>query len=185
MNEVWQWILSIGGFVLSLTFFVVSLVIINNKRRYADERYIELVSKTVEYYQNLQLKDDKFFPYFFDHAASVLPKWGKDGFNIDPITNLTLKKNYVYLKDRLLYIINERIVIHPPLIKIDNLDYIQIDNKIKTVSVLVSFSKKDSMLIDYKIKRTNKDNYSLELMSVKKGDEINEKSQQENIDSNN
>jgi hypothetical protein len=41
------------------------------------------------------------------------------------------------------------------------------------------------MLIDYKIKRTNKDNYSLELMSVKKGDEINEKSQQENIDSNN
>lgn len=179
MAEWWQWAISISVFVLAVVFFIVVITLLNKKKAKADMYYRMLVDSTEEYYKNLTLKDGKYFPYYREHACSVLNKYGNKGTKKDSITGLELPKGYVYLIDRLLYIISDKIVTKPMVINVEDKEYIEINNLTKRMQVLITFTKHDHMLVSYKVNRNDKDNFSLVLESIQKGDIKNAKDKQE------
>jgi hypothetical protein len=179
MAEWWQWVVSISAFVIAVVFFVLVITLLNRKKARADMYYRMLVESTEEYYRNLTLKEGKYFPYFREHACSVLNKYGNKDVKKDPITKLELPKGYVYLIDRLLYIISDKIVTKPMVVNIDGEEYIEVNNLTKRLQVLITFTKHDHMLVSYKVIRNDKDNFSLEVENIEKGDIKNAKDKKE------
>ena len=152
---------------------VIALLIVFLYTKKVVKKEKEIVNKleeeTYKYYQNLKLLDDKYFPYFHTHASGLRSKKGSIG-DKDNIINIEAFKNRVFFFDRILYIINNQL--HGKFEKeiIDGQEYIIIDDKIKTIELLVSFEKPSHFLIKYKVNNIEKDKYEIELIGVDNND---------------
>ncbi|MBE6143766.1 MAG: hypothetical protein E7177_07280 [Erysipelotrichaceae bacterium] len=154
---------------------VIALLIVFLYTKKVVKKEKEIVNKleeeTYKYYQNLKLLDDKYFPYFHTHASGLRSKKGSIG-DKDNITNIEAFKNRVFFFDRILYIINNQL--HGKFEKeiIDGQEYIIIDDKIKTIELLVSFEKPSHFLVKYQVIKVDKNKYKLEII---KEDEVDER----------
>lgn len=162
--------------ILWISFLLVSLIsllivfFITRKRVKKEKEMVELLEKeTYNYYQILELKDNKYFPYFYTHGSGIRRDFKSKG-DKDNITGIILNKNNRFFFDRILYIVNGKINL--PLEKkvIDEQEYIVINDNIKTIELLVSFEKPSHFLIKYKVIKVSKDNYRVELTEVEDDD---------------
>lgn len=122
-----------------------------------------LEKETYKFYQNLELKDGIYFPYFHTHAAGIRPKSKSKG-DKDNITDITIGKNRVFYFDRILYIINNKLNCPYKKETIDNKEFIVLDDTIKTIELLVSFEKPSHFLVKYQIVKLKDGKYKIELM---------------------
>ena len=149
-----------------LIVFLYTKKVVNKEKEIVNK----LEEETYKYYQNLQLVEDKYFPYFHIHAAGLRGKRGSLG-DKDNITNVEAFKNRVFYFDRILYIVNGKL--HGEFDKkiIEGKEYIVIDKNIKTIELLVSFEKPSHFLVKYNVIKIDKDKFKIELV---KEEEVNE-----------
>ena len=163
--------------ILWISFLLVSLIsllivfFITRKRVKKEKEMVELLEKeTYNYYQKLELKDNKYFPYFYTHGSGIRRDFKSKG-DKDNITGITLNKNNRFFFDRILYIVNGKL--HGEFDKkiIEGKEYIVIDKNIKTIELLVSFEKPSHFLVKYNVIKIDKDKFKIELV---KEEEVNE-----------
>ena len=162
--------------ILLISFLLVSLVtslivlLVTKKITKKEKELVEILEKeTFNYYQNLELKDNLYFPYFYTHGSGIRRDHKSQG-DKDNITGVTLGRHNRFFFDRILYIVNGKI--NMPLEKkvIENQEYIVINDSIKTIELLVSFEKPSHFLIKYKVVKISKNNYKIELTEVEDDD---------------
>lgn len=168
MTEELRLALSIVSFVVS----GVSLIIVFTYSKKVLKKEKELISKleeeTYKYYQDLTLLEDKYFPYFKEHAAGIR----KDKTSLgdeDNITSVKVEKKKKFYFDKIFYILNNQMRYPFKTETINEMEYIVIDDDIKTLELLVSFEKPSNFLIKYQIKKIENNKYKLELIK-----EVNE-----------
>lgn len=165
MTEDQKMILAIIFFACSLIGLLVVFIYQKKVVRKEKEVINSLEEETYKYYQELTLLEDKYFPYFSTHAAGIRRKSKSNG-DKDNLTNVSIGKNRIFYFDRILYIVNNQM--RYPIKKeiIDNKEYMVIDDKIKTIELLVSFEKPSNFLVKYNVKKLGKNKYELEWEKV-------------------
>ena len=70
--------------ILWISFLIISLIsllivfFITRKRVKKEKEMVELLEKeTYKYYQKLELKDNKYFPYFYTNSSFLYKVYGK------------------------------------------------------------------------------------------------------------
>lgn len=168
MTEELKIALSILSFVIS----GISLIIVFTFSKTVLKKEKELISKleeeTYDYYQKLTLLDDMYFPYFKEHAAGIR-KDKKSLGDKDNITSIQVEKNKRFYFDKIFYIINNQMKYPIKTKIIEGKEYIVIDDKIKTIELLVSFEKPSNFLVRYNINKIDNNKYTIQLIK-----EVNE-----------
>ena len=163
MTEEKRMVLSIIFFALSALALIV--VFTYNKKVLSKDKEViaKLEEETYNFYQNLTLIDDKYFPYYKEHAAGIRRKSKSTG-DKDNITSIEIGKNRKFYFDQIFYIVNNQMRYPYKLETIDGKEYLVIDDKIQTIELLVSFEKPSNFLVRYKVNKVGKNKYQLELM---------------------
>ena len=168
MTEELRLALSIASFVVS----GISLIIVFTYSKKVLRKEKELINKleeeTYKYYQELTLLEDRYFPYFKEHAAGVRKDKNSLGDG-DNITSVKVGKKKKFYFDKIFYILNNQMRYSFKTKSINGMEYIVIDDDIKTLELLVSFEKPSNFLIRYQIKKIENNKYKLELI-----EEVNE-----------
>ena len=158
--------------ILAVIFFIVSvivliIVLIYTKKVVKKEKEIvdSLEKESIDFYTNLKLIDNKYFPYFNTHASGIRRSHKYVG-DKDNITNIEVGKHNKFYFDRILYIVNDQLKYPFKKEKVENQEYIVIDNKINSIQLLISFEKPSHFLIKYKVNKIEKDRYEIELIGV-------------------
>ncbi len=162
--------------VLFITIFFT--IIVKKKTAYAKSKTVELDNESYNYYLNLKLKDDLYFPYFETHASGVRYKYNSKG-NKDILSGVEVNKHYSFYDDNIIYIINNKMKYDLDIVTIDERKYIKLNDKIKTIELLVSFETPSHFLAKFKVNRIDKDKYSFEL-NVNKEEKEDESRRNEN-----
>lgn len=167
--------------IFAIIFFIVSvvaliIVLIYTKKVVKKEKEIvDLLEKeSIEFYKNLKLIDNRYFPYFDVHASGIR-RSNKYLGDKDVITGIEVGKHNKFYFDRILYIVNEQLKYPFTKEKIEDKEYISIDNKINTIELLISFEKPSHFLFKYKVNKIEKDKYEIELIGVEDHDSGKEK----------
>lgn len=153
-------------------------IIVKKKTAYAKSKTVELDNESYNYYLNLKLKDDLYFPYFETHASGVRYKYNSKG-NKDILSGVEVNKRYSFYDDNIIYIINNKMKYDLDIVTIDERKYIKLNDKIKTIELLVSFETPSHFLAKFKVNRIDKDKYSIEL-NVNKEEKEDESRRNEN-----
>ncbi len=164
--------------IVVLIFAILFSIIVKKKTAYAKSKTIELDNKSYDYYSNLKLKDDLYFPYFETHASGVRYKFSSQG-NKDVLSDVEVKKHFSFYDDNIIYIINNKMKYDLDIVTIDERKYIKLNDKIKTIEILVSFETPSHFLAKFKVNKLDKDKYSIEL-NVNKEDSEDESRRNEN-----
>ena len=109
-----------------------------------------------------------YFPYFREHAAGIR-KDKKSLGDKDNITSIQVEKNKRFYFDKIFYIINNQMKYPIKTKIIEGKEYIVIDDKIKTIELLVSFEKPSNFLVRYNINKIDNNKYTIQLIK-----EVNE-----------
>ena len=147
--------------LLSLALLVSVFIVIRKIENYRSTKMNEVLNAYKEYYLNLKVKDHKLVPYHEENGSVVEFKFKSKG-EVDPVTNVSLNKHYVYFKELIYYMGNDKLGYDFDFETIDNQKYIILNDKIKTIQVLTTFGNKETLLIKYKVIK-NEDSYSLEI----------------------
>ena len=150
MGDLWL----IVGLVVFIIILIITIIIIRKTNEYKNVKYKELVEKTEQYYLNLSLKDGYLFPYHIFHACDVELNFKSKGEK-DPLSQVNIKKNYGFFKDRILYVINDNLKNKLEIIEKEDQKFIKISNAIKQIKILVSFARNDHLIITYKVNKIN------------------------------
>ena len=169
MTEEQKLILSIIFFIVSAIALIIVLIYTKKVVKGEKEKVDSFEKETLNYYQNLKLLDNKFFPYFNTHASGVRRSRKYIG-DKDNITGIEVGKYNRFYFDRILYIINGKLKYPFSLEKVEEKEYIIINDKIETIELLVSFEKPSHFLIKYKVNNIEKDKYEIELIGVDNND---------------
>ena len=122
-----------------------------------------LEEETKKIYTNLELVDEKYFPYFPTHAAGIRRKQGMMN-DIDCITSLEAGKNKIFYLDKIIYIINDKMRYQYDIEKIEEKEYIVINDNIRTIQVVLSFERPSYLIFKYEITKIEKNKYKITLI---------------------
>lgn len=162
MNEQTKLILSIVFLALSLVLLIIVFAYTKKDAKYRKIKIDELELESVNFYKDLKLKDDIYFPYYKEHCSGLIPSIKSKG-DIDLLSKVEVKKGYKYNKDKIIYIINDSLHYDNKVVEIDNQEYIEINKDIKTIQVLISFEKPSHFIAKYRVESLN-DGYKVELI---------------------
>ena len=149
---------------------LVALFFVKKSQKYIDGEYQHLLENSDEYLKNISLKDGKYLEKVKTHGASITYKLNSDG-DFDYISNLSLKKNYAFLQDRVVYIFNDNWKTKVEIKVIDNKEYYVLNNQIDNVNILLSFERSQHILARYIVKKVNQE---FILVVDEKGVDLNE-----------
>jgi hypothetical protein len=154
MSDLGRLILSIVLAILALGLLIFVTVFTKKRNAYVQGVLISLEENNKNYYLNTNLLDGKYFPYHERLKSGLRHKFGvKD--ERDEITNITLRKNYTFFDERVIYIVNNNL--HYPLniVEIEKKKYIELDSKIKTIEILVSNERPSHFLLKFEFVKTS------------------------------
>ena len=134
----------------------IALIFVKKIEKYKLQEYKNLVLNSEKYFQELELFEGRYLEMVEYHGANIEFSF-KNKYSFDYISNLTLKKNYSFIQDKVIYVFNEKLSVKPSIIEYNGKKYFEITDKIKSVNILVSFEKQSHILANYKvIKNGNK-----------------------------
>ena len=134
------------------------LIYINHLEKYKKSEYNNLLKLSEEYFQKLTLKDNLYLEKIDLHGSNIDISLKSKG-DEDPLTKLKIKKGYRFFKEKV------------NIVKIEEKEYFEINDKIKTINILTTFENKNNLLVRYNVKK-NSQGYSLEIDNS--GVEVNE-----------
>ena len=146
------------------------LIYINHLEKYKKSEYNNLLKLSEEYFQKLTLKDNLYLEKIDLHGSNIDISLKSKG-DEDPLTKLKIKKGYRFFKEKVIYFINDSIKEKVNIVKIEEKEYFEINDKIKTINILTTFENKNNLLVRYNVKK-NSQGYSLEIDNS--GVEVNE-----------
>ena len=150
---------------------LVVLIYINHLEKYKKSAYAKLVRLSEEYFQKITLKDNLYLEKIDLHGSNIDISLKSKG-DEDPLTKLKVKKGYRFFKEKVIYFFNDNIKEKVNIVKIDEKDYFEINDKIKSINILATFESKNNLLVRYNVKK-NSQGYSLEIDNSEV--EVNEK----------
>ena len=146
------------------------LIFINHLEKDKKSEYNNLLKLSEEYFQKLTLKDNLYLEKIDLHGSNIDISLKSKG-DEDPLTKLKIKKGYRFFKEKVIYFINDNIKEKVNIVKIEEKEYFEINDKIKTINILTTFENKNNLLVRYNVKK-NSQGYSLEIDNS--GVEVNE-----------
>ena len=146
------------------------LIYINHLEKYKKSEYNNLLKLSEEYFQKLTLKDNLYLEKIDLHGSNIDISLKSKG-DEDPLTKLKIKKGYRFFKEKVIYFFNDNIKEKVNIVKIEEKEYFEINDKIKTINILTTFENKNNLLVRYNVKK-NSQGYSLEIDNS--GVEVNE-----------
>lgn len=164
--------------VLTLAFAITFTLIVKRHNNYCKSKTIELDNGSYDYYLNLKLKDNLYFPYFDTHASGVRYQ-NKSIGNKDKLSGVEVKKHYSFYDDNIIYIINNRIKYPLEIVDIDNQKYIKLNDDIKDIELLVSFETPSHFLAKFKVNKLDLNKYEIELVSTKEDEDDSRRNENE------
>lgn len=166
MGEKEVLILSVIFLIVSIVVLVTVSILIKRNKNYRNHIISELEKNSYLYYQELKLLDNEYFPFFAEHASGIISSYKSKG-EIDCLSNVSLKKHYKFVKDKIIYIVNNNLHYPLEIVIINERKYIKLSRDIKTIELLVSFEKPSHFLAKYAVKYVN-NSFKLEL--IEEGD---------------
>lgn len=128
----------------------IVLIFIKKIEKYKNYMYIELVTNSENYFRELSLLEGKYLEIIETHGANIEFSL-KNHHSFDYISNVSLKKNYSFIQDKVLYIFNEKLSIKPLIVEKEGKKYFEITDELKSINILVSFEKQSHILAKYKV----------------------------------
>lgn len=153
MTEVEMLVLSIVFFVVTLSFFVFILIVLKNRKRYFETILSEIEYKTKEYFMSIGIEDDRLFPFNKEVVAGITRKFNK--IDYDELTNIKLKKGYTFIKQRVIFIVNNELNYPFKIVNKNNKEYMVIDDSIKQIEILVSSYRPSHYMLKYTFTHEN------------------------------
>jgi len=154
MSDLGRLILSIVLAVFALGLLIFVSILTKKRNGYVQGVLLAIEENNKNYFLNTNLLDGKYFPYHERLKSGLRHKFGcKDEF--DEVTNITLKKNYTFFDERVIYIVNNNLHYPLKIVEIENKKYIELDRKIKTIEVLVSNEKPSHFLLKFEFVKTS------------------------------
>ena len=169
MTEEQKLIFSILFLLVSVIAFVFVFIytkkVVNKEKEIVDA----LEKNTIAFFNDIKLMNDQYFPYYITHASGVRRHHNYLG-DKDNITGIEIGKHSKFYFDRILYIINGKLKYPYKIERINDQEYILINESIKTIELLVSFEKPSHYLFKYKVNYIEKDKFEVELVGVDNGE---------------
>ncbi len=164
--------------VLTLAIAIVFTVTVKKHTNYQKSKTNELDNNSYDYYLNLKLKDDLYFPYFETHASGVRYLHKSNGSK-DKLSGVEVKKHYSFYDDSIIYIVNNRMKYQLDIVTIDEQKYIKLNDDIKDIEILVSFETPSHFLAKFKVNKVNSNKYEIELVSKKEDEDDSRRNENE------
>lgn len=164
--------------VFALVLVITFTVMVKKHNNYCKSKTIELDNVSYDYYLNLKLKDDLYFPYFETHASGVRFTIKSKGAK-DNLSGVEVKKHYSFYDDNIIYIINNNMKYPLEIVNIDDQKYIKLNKDIKDIEILVSFETPSHFLAKFKVNKLDSNKYQLELVSKKEDEDDSRRNENE------
>lgn len=146
MNEWWLLI----ALLVILLILTIIFIILRKSEIYIRKTMEEVVEKSKNYFQELQVYQDRYLEYIEFNGSNIDYALKKEN-DFDPLSKVVLKKHYKFFKDKILYYFNDNLSIKVETIKENGKNYFILNDKLKTLGVYVSFRGNNHIVVKYKI----------------------------------
>ena len=140
--------------IVTLIILVTVFITLRKIEKYKASCMDILVPKNEDYYRSLEVEQGNLIRYYEENASFIEFKFKSKG-DFDEISSLQLKKHYTFFKNKIFYLINGVLSEKLDVIEIDNQKYIKLNDKIKSLQILVSYGNHTNLLVKYKVIKEN------------------------------
>ena len=149
--------------IVAFVLLVIAFLKIRKIERYRETKLDELVTLNKAYFENIELKDGIYLPYFEENASFIDYAFKSKG-DKDLISGLELPKHYRFFRNKVFYLFDDVLKNSKEVETLENKTYLKLSKSVEKIGIMLCFGTKSNYIVTYEVQE-NKGEFKLKLLS--------------------